>query len=147
MFWWWFMPTMQFPIHLPLSGAVTQDIEASLLRQSSAADVERDVLSGVASYGKQIGKLNEAVQALAKASGQDGAPELAAIDAVQREVARIKQRRGLAPAGAEEIGRDLDDLRQRAAGEWEALIAAQASRLPRRAALPAPQADRADRAD
>lgn len=132
MFWWWFMPT----VHFPLSGAVTQDIETSLLRQSSSADVERDVLAGVASYGKQIGKLNEAVLALARSSGNDTLAEVDEIRRIQQGVDAAKRRHSRAPTAAQ-LRRDLDELRRTATPEWEALVADQASRLPRRPALPA----------
>ena len=54
MFWWF---TIYSP-HWPLSGSVAQDIHPALLAQAGDRGVEREVLSDVASYGKQLGLLS-----------------------------------------------------------------------------------------
>lgn len=138
MIWWWTMPVFQVPIHFPLSGAVTQDIETSLLRQSSDAAVELDVIRNVASYGKQIGRLNEAVLALAASTGNADRDEVNQLREVQNGVDETKRRHGRGKPSAERLRRDLDALRQHDEAAWQQVIAEQAGRLPARPVLPAP---------
>jgi hypothetical protein len=99
---------------LPLSGNVTQSInpwtmlfnpvgsQVGLvnidLGQSSQPEVEQEVLSDVASYGKQIGRIEEALLVLLdhfNPSRPLTAQEQQAIDDLRElaaEVARIKER-------------------------------------------------------
>ena len=53
-------------IEYPLSGNVTQDISPHFRKDiKGVPEIEHEVITGVASYGKQLGKLTEAVLALA----------------------------------------------------------------------------------
>jgi hypothetical protein len=104
--------------HLPLSGNVTQSIlpwswafnpvgsQVGLINielgQSSAPAVEADVLSDVAGYGKQLGRIEDALLALIEHFGANEAfsPEQRAAFAALREVtdavAAVKKRHGRA---------------------------------------------------
>jgi hypothetical protein len=103
-----FMPVFK----LPLSGDVVQSIYPSFFSptggqfglvnitvgQSSAPEVEKDVLSDVASYGKQIGQVADALLAVIEhledkhghAIGEDKA--IAAFKQLMRSVATVKER-------------------------------------------------------
>ncbi|MEO1024818.1 MAG: hypothetical protein AAFX07_04590 [Pseudomonadota bacterium] len=64
----------------PLSGNVMQSISPMLnFEIAGIPEVEHEVVTTVASYGKQLGKLTEAVLLLAEKAGVSGAE----IDAVQ----------------------------------------------------------------
>ncbi|MEO1798459.1 MAG: hypothetical protein AAFR53_15830, partial [Pseudomonadota bacterium] len=54
-------------------------------------EVEHEVVTSVASYGKQLGKLTEAVLALAAASGVKG-PEIDAVREIAEGVKEAKTR-------------------------------------------------------
>src|SRR5262245_19884850 len=104
------MPTFK----MPLSGDVVQSINPWTsffspigsqfgvininLGQSSAPEVEQEVLSDVGSYGKQLGRIGESLLALLKHIQPDTpltAAETAATDALKDmldEVADIKRR-------------------------------------------------------
>jgi hypothetical protein len=102
------MPTFK----LPLSGDVTQSINPFTafmtggqfglininLGQSSEPKVEEEVLSDVASYGKQLGRIGDALIVLLKHFHPRApltAEETAAIDAlneVLEKVARVKEK-------------------------------------------------------
>lgn len=58
--WFFWAPHWAPQLHFPLSGAVTQDIYAAIPATAGSAAVEREV-AGLASYGRQIGWLTEAV--------------------------------------------------------------------------------------
>lgn len=99
---------------LPLSGDVVQSIYPSFFSptggqfglvnitvgQSSAPDVEKDVLSDVAGYGKQIGQAADALLAVIEhleanhggAFGEDKA--IAAFKELMHSVATVKERHG-----------------------------------------------------
>jgi len=101
---------------LPLSGDVTQAINPwtnvfnpaggqfglvnITLGQSSAPDVEADVLTDVAGYGKQLGRLGDAVMALIRHLPKDAAlsaHDRAAIRALEDmlgEIEKVKRRHG-----------------------------------------------------
>jgi hypothetical protein len=103
----------------PLSGNVTQSINPWAdwfrsgwgqyglininLGQSSAPDVERDVLDGVASYGKQLGRIGDVMMVLLKHFHPQGTEEENAIiqlKAMLLEIDEVKRqhgRRGLKP--------------------------------------------------
>lgn len=99
---------------LPLSGDVVQSIYPSFFNptggqfglvnitvgQSSAPDVEKDVLSDVGSYGKQIGQVADALLAVIEhletnhsgALGEDKA--ITAFRELMHSVATVKDRHG-----------------------------------------------------
>ncbi|MCK1281136.1 hypothetical protein IVB46_38560 [Bradyrhizobium sp. 61] len=99
---------------LPLSGDVVQSIYPSFFSptggqfglvnitvgQSSAPDVEKDVLSDVAGYGKQIGQIADALLAVVEhlESQPDHAladdPAIVAFKALMHSVATVKERHG-----------------------------------------------------
>lgn len=100
------MPTFK----LPLSGDVVQSISpwtafmSSVgsqfglvninLGQSSAPDVEGEVLSDVASYGKQIGRISDALIVLLKHFKPGDEEEKAAVEALREmvnAVAKVKK--------------------------------------------------------
>ncbi len=137
MFWWWFYMPQH---HWPLSGAVTQDIEASLLRQARDARIEREVLRDVASYGRQLGVLTDVVQALTRAVGTDAvrnedAEALEKLAEIAARVASIKERHAPSPS---DLKRGLDGLRKRDPQAWQSLLVEQlqAQRPTRARALP-----------
>ena len=73
MFWWLnFNPQMNgWALHWPWSGAVAQDITSNLWSRARNSRVERRVLNEVASYGKQIGTLNDLVHEMARKLGDE----------------------------------------------------------------------------
>lgn len=99
---------------LPLSGDVVQSIYPSFFNptggqfglinitvgQSSAPDVEKDVLSDVAGYGKQIGQIADALLAVVEHLEARPDPALAddqaviAFKALMHEIAKVKERHG-----------------------------------------------------
>jgi hypothetical protein len=92
-----YAPTFQYP----LSGNVTQEIAPQFGEIAGIPEVEWEVIRTEASYGTQLGKLTDAVLALADKAGLEG-PEIDAL----REIA----------AGVEEAkGRALAAVRERAA--------------------------------
>jgi len=109
-------------VNLPLSGAVTQSIEPWTswfsafgsqiglinvnLGSSAAPEVEKDVISKVASYGRQLGRIEEALVVLLKhfhPRGELTPGEERSIRALQRMIEEIedvkKARRGGRRAG------------------------------------------------
>ena len=76
-------------IHAPFSGDVTQEITPRVLSPEikGSAAIEQRVQTEVASYGKQLGKVLDALQALAARTDTD-LPEIdalvTAVDAVKR---------------------------------------------------------------
>lgn len=79
-------------IEYPLSGDVIQDISPSFINaMKGVPEVEWEVVTEVASYGKQLGKLTEAVLALATVAGADG-KEIDAVREIVEEVAAAKVR-------------------------------------------------------
>ena len=103
-------------VNLPLSGAVTQTInpwtayltamgsQIGLVNinmgTSSNPDVEKDVLTNVASYGKQLGRIGEALIVLLRhlpATAKLDHDEQRAIDDLKRmlgEIANVKHDHG-----------------------------------------------------
>jgi hypothetical protein len=77
--------------HWPLSGSVAQDIHPSLLAQAGDRGVEREVLSDVASYGKQLGKISQLLVNVAKSlpSGALDPQAQAQVDELDKMVQRI----------------------------------------------------------
>lgn len=93
---------------LPLSGDVTQFISPFsafgsqfgliniTLGQSSAPEVEKDVLSDVGTYGKQIGQIGDAllvlIERMPKDMGLDQDDAIKTLKKMLDEVANIKER-------------------------------------------------------
>ena len=81
----------------PLSGDVMQDIFARFfsptINMEFAGDreIEAEIVSDVASYGKQLGKLTEALIAVAEKSGADG-PEIDSLRTLRDQVEDAKAR-------------------------------------------------------
>ena len=80
-----FSNTFEFP----LSGDVTQGIAPVFGDIEGIPEVEVEVVTTVASYGKQLGKLTEAVLALADKVGLDG-PEVDAVKEIAEGVKGAK---------------------------------------------------------
>ena len=99
-----YSPTYEYP----LSGDVVQGISPVFGDQiEGIPEVEHEVVTTVASYGKQLGKLTEAVLALADAAGVSGAE----IDAVREIAAEVEAAKGRA---AEAVRARADAARERA---------------------------------
>jgi hypothetical protein len=107
--WWakpWFAPERLQQAILPgwSFGTITVNEQ-----NSSAPDTEREIVSAE-SYGRQIGKLLDAVACLIAAEGgADGEPALEAVLALRGRVERIK--RDAAVRRIEQFERDLRHLR------------------------------------
>jgi hypothetical protein len=112
-------------IHAPLSGDVTQDIETSLVRSLSdqlglvnisltgAGDpaLERRIVEDVASYGRQLGRVLDALDVLIRhASPAEYPPDdrraLDALRSLREEVEGVKRR-----AASAELDRLVDGVR------------------------------------
>lgn len=60
-------------IEYPLSGDVTQDISSAFIaRMKGVPELEKEVVTRVASYGAQLGTITDAVLSIAKAVGASG---------------------------------------------------------------------------
>ena len=101
-----YSPTYEYP----LSGDVVQDVSPVFGDIEGIPEVEHEVVTTVASYGKQLGKLTEAVLALAEASGVKGAEidamrEIAeGVEAAKRRAAEaVRARAEAATARAEKL--------------------------------------------
>jgi hypothetical protein len=101
-------------VHAPLSGAVNQAIETSLARslgqlglinittaRAGDPDLERRIVEQVASYGRQLGWLLEAVDALVR--GHRGEPPQPGDEQALEQARRLRG--------------EVDELKQRAAAE------------------------------
>ncbi len=83
-----YAPTYEYP----LSGDVVQGISPSFSwDMEGIPEVEYEVCTSVASYGKQLGKLTEAVLALAEKIDLEG-PEFDALRDIQSGVEAAKVR-------------------------------------------------------
>ena len=82
-----YSPTYEYP----LSGDVVQGISPVFGDIEGIPEVEHEVVTTVASYGKQLGKLTEAVLALAKKVGLDS-DEIKAVQEIADGVERAKVR-------------------------------------------------------
>lgn len=86
-----------FGIRAPLSGDVTQDIAPSIglvninATRSGDPDLEQRIITQVASYGRQLGRLLEAVDVLARQQPRDGLGEadIHALDQLHKLAERI----------------------------------------------------------
>ena len=115
---WWQL----FGLRAPLSGDVTQDIAPVLSSQlgfinitqtrSKDPDLERRIITEVASYGRQLGRLMEAVDVLVRRQDRAGLSEedQDALDDLQKlagEIEAVKQR-----AAVERVERVVADVRE-----------------------------------
>jgi hypothetical protein len=118
---WW----RALGVRAPLSGDVTQDVETSLIRsigdlgfinintsRAGDPDLERRITGQVASYGRQLGRMLDAVDVLIR-TGRKGSlsvEDQQALDAVQSmraEIEQVKQR-----SAAERVDRVVADVRR-----------------------------------
>jgi hypothetical protein len=110
----WEAWTRSLELHAPLSGAVNQAIEASLARslgqlglinitttRAGDPDLERRIVEQVASYGRQLGWVLEAVDALVRAQ--------------RGETLDVDDERALHQLGR--LRAEVDELKRRAAAE------------------------------
>ena len=107
-------------LRLPLSGNNYQDISPSLISFDfkGVPEIERRVQQEVASYGKQLGKVLEALQALSAAT-QTPLPE---IDVMVARIEAIKDdSKAALRADAESA---LSRLKNADPAAWAALVAA-----------------------
>jgi hypothetical protein len=95
-----------FGIRAPLSGNVTQDISPSIglvnINETRTGDpgLERRIITEVASYGRQLGWLLEAVDVLARQQPRHGldAADIDALDQLDKlteRVAAVKEQKAL----------------------------------------------------
>jgi hypothetical protein len=109
---------------LPLSGDVVQNISPFTafmspigsqfglinitLGQSSAPEVEKDVLSDYGSYGKQLGQIGDAllvlIERLPEHMNLDREPAIVALKKMLDQVADIKERHGRAAHRPRTVG-------------------------------------------
>src|SRR4051794_21150897 len=116
--------TRSCELHAPLSGAVNQAIQAALLHNlgqlglinittaaAGDAGLERRIVEQVASYGRQLGWLTDAVDALVRREagetpGAEDEDAFAHVHRLRGEVEELKAR-----AAVERIDRLTDDIR------------------------------------
>ncbi|MEL6234402.1 MAG: hypothetical protein AAFR46_08325 [Pseudomonadota bacterium] len=110
--------------HFPLSGDVEQEIEPRFTTPiAGVAEIEGAIVHEVASYGRQLGALTDAVLALSAASGQDDGPEVSTLRAMADEIAAKKTAmREVLHAHAEAA---LTRLKSADPEAWQALLTAQ----------------------
>jgi len=120
---WWQMFGLRAPLgRMPLSGDVTQDIAPALSSQlgfinihqtrSKDPDLEQRIITEVASYGRQLGRLMEAVDVLVRRQDRAGLTEedQDALDDLHKlalEIEAVKQQ-----AAVERVERVVADVRQ-----------------------------------
>jgi len=110
-----------FIYRAPFSGNVTQQIAPNVLspRIKGSPAIEHQIQTEVASFGKQLGKVLEALQALAADTGTD----LPDIDALVDQVAEVKRAaKDTLRAEAEEALARLKDTDPDA---WQSVISAE----------------------
>ena len=117
-------------IHLPLSGAVAQQIEpntnwffGAIAPSAGSARIEKRAFD-IASYGRQLGLINRVLIALAEQPGTlpaAAAEPLARLKAIQDRIDQIKVEES--QATADQIERQIQDLKTRNATEFAALAA------------------------
>lgn len=106
-----------FGIRAPLSGNVTQDISPSIglvninATQSGDPELERRIITQVASYGRQLGWLLEAVDVLARQQSQRDLDEadihaLDQITTLAKRVAAVKEQKAV-----DHVGRIVSEVR------------------------------------
>ncbi|MGH3720496.1 MAG: hypothetical protein ACRDRI_16955 [Pseudonocardiaceae bacterium] len=106
-----------FGIRAPLSGDVTQDISPSFglvninATSSGNPELEKRIVTQVAGYGRQLGKLVEAVDVLVRQQSRQGLDE-ADIDALEQlhklaeRIAEVKEE-----ATLDQVNRIVSDVR------------------------------------
>ena len=99
-------------IEYPLSGNVTQDISpAFFAAMKGIPEVEREVVTSVASYGSQLSTLADAVLAVAEAAGVKG-PAVEKLRALQTDVNAARARaKGAVEARVKQAAADLARVR------------------------------------
>src|SRR5262249_47746887 len=125
--WLWFWAPQ---IHLPLSGSVAQQIEPDIdwffgAIKPNAGDsrIERDAFE-VASYGRQIGLLTEAVLAGTGGSAVSAEQGRIARGRLEEIRERIEAKKGLREITlAESIAAQLEELRRTQPAEFNRLVA------------------------
>lgn len=135
--WFWFFWAPQ--IHFPLSGAVSQQIEPDTrwffdhIPESAGDPLIEARIAEVASYGRQLGLLTEALMGVVDeipTLGAEANTAVARLRDIQRDVERIKleTRAGKGMALANEVLR----LRQEGGEAWAAFSKAftQSAALP-----------------
>lgn len=105
-------------VHWPFSGAVTQDIQASLLNKAGNNEIEVRVLREVASYGKQIGVIGELLLAVVgslppKKLGEEGEHALAQLRQMAEDIQRIKEAQQPLPDNPEAARKLIAALKER----------------------------------
>src|SRR5919201_6557347 len=126
---WWAAWLRSWGLRAPLSGDVTQDIDTSLIRsvgdqlgfininasQSADPQLERHIVTEVASYGRQLGRILDALDVLVRHGRHQklSAAERRALDDVQAlhaEIAATKAR--YASGRVERLIEEIRALRQ-----------------------------------
>ena len=109
--------------NLPLSGNVDQEILLGAVSTQIAGvpEIEREVVTEVASYGNQLGTILQAVEALAREAKIDveNVPELKAMVDLQARIEETKTRRRDALRQRAELA--LERLREADEGAWRRL--------------------------
>lgn len=102
-----YAPTYEYP----LSGNVTQGISPTFAGEiAGLPEVEYEVITSVASYGTQLGKLSDAVLALAEHIGLDNT-EIATLRQISDDVQDAKKRaRDAVQARADALAERADRL-------------------------------------
>ncbi|OOG42860.1 hypothetical protein B0B52_09335 [Polaromonas sp. A23] len=113
--WFWFWAPQ---VHFPWSGSVAQQIEPNLgwffgaIRPDAGdGSVEREAFD-VASYGKQIGLLTEALLGLSGRSSITAEQAKVALDrleGIRKQIEELKKRKGAATV--EQLSEQLEGLR------------------------------------
>ena len=99
-FWYW---SPQF--HYPLSGSVTQDFFQSINPAAGVGHIEKQIFD-VASYGRQLGLINEVLLSLARPEdldSDDARASLQRLHAIRDDIEKVKDanRHRLAETAAE----------------------------------------------
>lgn len=112
-------PSISF--NAPLSGDVSQNIEPRVFSPDIAGDhvMEHNIHRNVASYGKQLGKIMEALEVLA-AKAEVELPEI--HEMIEKVEAEKESRRETLRRDAEEA---LARLKESDAGAWQAVVRGQ----------------------
>lgn len=106
-------------IEWPLSGDVTQDIAPSFFAQMvGVPEIEHRIVTEVAGYGKQLGRITEAVLAIADAEGVSD-PKVEALRALAERIEAEKPKAKEAVRARAE--KALEDLRRVDEPAWRAL--------------------------
>lgn len=123
--WFWFWAPQ---LHFPWSGSVAQQIEPNLgwffgAIQPKAGDgaVEREAFD-VASYGKQLGLLTEALLGLSgrhSITPEQASEALDRLEGIRQQIEGLKRKRNVLVV--EQLSEQLDELRRRRPAAFEEL--------------------------